>query len=588
MSPSAQDTDFLRFTESFVHRMLALSPVGAAATGYHRHTDASAGQTVVLDELLDDFSAPGLAHRRAVLRSLRSELAAYPPEKLDAAADVDRAIMEGTLDEAEFDLEHIQAYRHNPTVYANLLGYAIFQPMVQEYAPLEVRMGHILSRMDRLPAFLTAARTNLVDTDPVYTQAAVDSMHGNISLIENQLKQLVKQTASAALQQRYADTAPKSLAELNGFVRYLQEDLAKRSTGTWRLGPELYPAKLRYALGTGLTPREILRRAESALAQQRAEMLRLAEPLHRGYFPAHGDHAELTGKKRENVILREVLSGIAEVHPARNALLEEARANLAELRLFLREKQLLTMPARDNLTVIETPPFIRSSYGVGGFAPAPALEPQLGAYYWVTPIPEDWSAERAESKLREYNRFTFKILSIHEALPGHYVQFEHANSLEPPARRALRAVFASGPYAEGWAVYSEDLVLENGFLDGDPRLLLMHGKWMLRSISNAILDVRMHTMQMTDQQAMDMMMNDTYQERAEAEQKLLRAKLSSTQLPTYFVGWVEWHSLRDDVRRAEGSKFDLKRFHDRALDVGPIPMTELRRVMLPASGASLP
>jgi uncharacterized protein (DUF885 family) len=569
--------------------MLALSPAGATATGFHQYTDPVTGKTIVLDELLDDYSAPGLEHARKVVAGLRTELSGFPPENLDSASQLDRAVMERALDEAQFDLERVQSHRHNPALYSNVLGYAIFQPMVQEYASLDVRVGHILARLEALPAFLASARSNLVDTDPVFTQAAMDGFQGDASLVEGQLKQLAEQTGSAPVRQRYAAAAPKALAEINGFIRYLKEDLSRRSTGSWRMGPELYPEKLRLALGTALTPRELLRRAESALEEQRAGMLRLAEPLHSQYFPAHGAHSELSGKERGNLIIREVLNKIAEVHPARNALLDEARANLDELRSFLRAKQLVGLPARDNLTVIETPVFIRSSYGVGGFSSAPALEPQLGAYYWVTPIPPDWPAERAESKLREYNRFTFKILTIHEALPGHYVQFEHANDLKPPARRALRNVFASGPYVEGWAVYSEDLVLDNGFLGGDPRILLMHGKWMLRSISNAILDVRLHTMNMTDQQALDLMMNDTFQERAEAELKLLRAKLSVAQLPTYFVGWVEWHSIRDAVQKAEGAKFDLKRFNDRALDLGPIPMTALRRAMLsdfPASPAA--
>ena len=581
----AQDSAFLRFTEDFVHRMLARSPTGATAAGYHRHTDPAAGKMIVLDELLDDLSPQARERERSLLRTLRSELGAFDATKLDAASQVDRAVMSRALDEAEFQMDRVQAYRHNATVYANLLGFAIFQPIVQEYAPAGVRAGHLLSRLEAVPGFLATARANLADTDPIYTQAAADGINGTITLVENTLKQFVAQVGSAELEKRYAAVAPVSVGAMKDFVAYLKEDLAKRSTGSWRLGGELYPIKLRYALGTDLTPGEVLQRAERAMAQERARMLRLAEPLHAQYFPGHGQHAELTGRDRENKIIREVLDRIAEEHPARNALLEEARANLEELRRFLREKQLITMPGRDNLTVIETPAFIRSSYGVGGFAPAPALEPSLGAYYWVTPIPPDWPADRAESKLREYNRFTFKILSIHEALPGHYVQFEHANELEPPSRRALRAVFASGPYVEGWAVYSEDLVLDNGFLGADPRLLLMHGKWLLRSISNAALDVRMHTMNMTDEQALDLLINETFQERAEAELKLVRAKLSSTQLPTYFVGWVEWRSLRDAVKSAEGTEFDLKRFHDRALSYGPIPMNLLRSVLLGKAAA---
>ncbi len=580
MALLAENGKFSSFTERFVHELLALAPVGASATGYHRHTDPQIGKTIQLDELLDDYSADGLQKRRALLAELRRELTLFTADKLGAAERIDLAVMRSALDEAQFDLDKIEAHRHNPTVYTNLLGYAIFEPMVHDYAPLEVRLGHILSRLDGLPVFLDAARKNLADTDPVYTQAAVDGTQGNISLLENQLKQLVEQSGSEALGKRYAATVPRSTALLRDFIRFLKEDLAKHSTGSWRLGAALYPEKLRYALGTDLSPAEVLAKSERALADLRAEMLRLAMPMHQGLYPSHGAHAELAGKERENEIIREVLDKIAEEHPARNALLEEARKNLDELRSFLREKDFVTLPTRDNLQVIETPPFIRNAYGVGGFASAPALEPALGAYYWVTPIPEDWSAERAESKLREYNRYTFKILSLHEALPGHYLQFEHANDIVPASRRLLRNVLASGTYVEGWAVYMEGVMLDNGFLDGSPKLKLMQLKWTLRAVANAILDVRLHTQGMTDQQALDLMMVDVFQERAEAEAKMIRAKLSVAQLPTYFVGLLEWRSIREAVQRAEGGAFREKEFHGRALAAGPIPMVELRRWML--------
>ncbi len=438
MNLNAPNGEFSKFTERFIHEMLSLSPVAATAAGYHRYSDARTGREVVLDEHLDDFSATGLEHQRELTRDLRREMARFAPGRLDAGERIDLAIMRNALDDAEFELERVQGYRHNPTLYSNSLGFGIFQPMVQDYAPLDVRLKHIFARLEGIPAFLNAARANLADTDPVFTQAAVEGTEGNIFLLENQLKQFVKESGSAELSARYWKAVPQAVAELRRFIRYLNSDLAKHSTGSWRLGAALYPIKLRYSLGTDLTPAEVLARGEHVVTDMRAEMLRLAEPLHKEYFPGHDAHAELPEHERQNRVIREVLDKIAAEHPDRNRLLEEARQNLDELRRFLHEKGFVSMPTRDNLAVIETPIFIRSSFGVGGFVAAPALEPSLGAYYWVTPIPAEWTAERAESKLREYNRYTFKILSIHEALPGHYLQAEHANDLQPPARRAAR------------------------------------------------------------------------------------------------------------------------------------------------------
>jgi uncharacterized protein (DUF885 family) len=215
---------------------------------------------------------------------------------------------------------------------------------------------------------------------------------------------------------------------------------------------------------------------------------------------------------------------------------------------------------------------MRGIYGVGGFNPAPALQPELGAFYWVTPIPKTWPKARVESKLREYNTYGMQELTIHEAMPGHYVQTEYANDIQPPSRRLLRNVFGSGSYIEGWAFYTQVLMSDEGYLKDSAPLRLTMLKQLLRGIANTILDIKLQTMGMTDQQAMDLMMNDTFQEREEATAKLQRAQLSSCQLPTYFAGLVGWQDARDAVKRTKGAAFSLRDFHERALKEGPVPL----------------
>ena len=188
----------------------------------------------------------------------------------------------------------------------------------------------------------------------------------------------------------------------------------------------------------------------------------------------------------------------------------DAKRDLQEARNFVRDKNLLKLPARDNLQVIETPAFMRGIYAVGGFNSAPALEPQLGAFYWLTPIPKDWPRERVESKLREYNFYKLKLLTIHEAMPGHYVQMEYANDVQPRSRRLLRSVFGNGPYIEGWGQYATQIMLDEGLLDNAPELRLTFQKEELRVLANAIIDIRLQTNRMTDQQALDLMMGQTF------------------------------------------------------------------------------
>src|SRR5262249_55135005 len=207
---------------------------------------------------------------------------------------------------------------------------------------------------------------------------------------------------------------------------------------------------------------------------------------------------------------------------------------------FVRDKGLVTLPTRGNLQVIETPAFMRGVYAVGGFNAAPALEPQLGAFYWVTPIPKGWPPARVESKLREYNNYGLQELTIHEAMPGHYVQFEYANDIQPDTRRLLRNIFGNGPYVEGWGFYAQQMMSDEGYLNNSKELRLSYLKQALRGLANTILDVRLQTMGMTDQEALDLMIKDGFQEREEATAKLQRAQLSSCQLPTYFAGWRSW------------------------------------------------
>lgn len=576
---------FRKLTDDFVKQSLVLSPVSATAAGYHKHVDPKTGATLLLDEMLDDVSAEGLARQRQFYEGFRKRLRAeVPREKLSAEDRADYDLIETNISLSLLDLDRIQPQTHNPTVYVELVGNALFQPLVLEYAPLETRLGHILARMEKLPRLLAQARQNLVDSAPIYTQTAIEENNGTIDLVEHAIREAMP--ASGHLAERYRQLAPATVAALREFNEFLEKDLAKRGTHSWRLGNELYGERLRYALASGLTSEEILASAEQGLARVRKEMLEAALPMHKEYYPAHSDHSDLAPAERTNRIVKEVLDAIAREHPDRDNLMNQAQQDLDEIKKFIREKDILALSGRENLQVIPTPVFMRGVYGVAGFASAPPLEPQLGAFYWVTPIPKEWPPERAEAKLREYNNYKLLLLTIHEAMPGHYIQFEHANSVQPASRRVLRALFGNGPYIEGWAQYIEDVMIERGFRNHSPKLLLNYQKEQLRLYANAILDVRLHTMNMTDEEALTLMERDTFQEKPEAEAKLQRAKLTYNQLPTYFVGLREWLRLRKDCAAALGDKFSLREFHNRALDEGPVPLPTLRGLLLPGSRGS--
>jgi hypothetical protein len=316
-------------------------------------------------------------------------------------------------------------------------------------------------------------------------------------------------------------------------------------------------------------------------------MYALALPLHAKWFPdhdtGHGAHTDLTGDALQNKVIGEVIGRINEDHVEPGQLLEKVRAEAGGIRAFILQKDLLTLSARDNMKIVSTPDFLRGVYSVAGFHSAPALDPTGEAEYWVTPIdppngpktPKD----QAESKLREYNNWMLQYLTMHEALPGHYTQFEHANNVQPLSRRVLRALLGSGSYAEGWGEYGVKEMEDAGYADHDPRFVLMVEKIRLRVITNAILDISMQSRDMTDQQALDLMEQKAFQTPAEAQGKLRRAKLTAGQLITYYVGYHQWIDLRERMQKEQGAAFSLKKFNDAALDEGPLPIPLLQPLL---------
>ncbi len=545
----------------FVRQALPFSPVAAAASGMHT------ADGVNLDEALDSFSPAALGRYRLFLTSFRERLEREArPETLTPQDRADHDIVHDQIRAAMLELDTLQAYKHNPTVYVELIGSALFNPFVLEYAPLEKRYPHLIARMAKIPALLAEAKANLVDSPAIWTKVAAEENDGNRELIAG----VLNDKCPAAQRPAFDAAAKPAIAAIDAFNAWLKSDLAKR-TSDWRLGKEKYAAKLDLALALGLGPDQILADAEAELERVRGLMRETGAPLFEKMYPGQKPPTEL------NALVKKVLDKVAEKRSTPAKYFDDAKRDLEEARQFVRAKGLMTLPARDNLQVIETPVFMRGIYSVGGFNPAPALEPKLGAFYWLTPIPANWPKERVDSKLREYNHYGLKILTIHEAIPGHYLQFEYANDVQPEPRRVLRAVYGNGPYIEGWAVYATDLLIEQGYLDKDPELLMTWYKQYLRAVANTILDVRLHTMDMKDDEAMALMIERTFQEKEEATAKLQRAKLSSTQLPTYFTGYRAWRRLRDRLEKRPG--FKLAAFHEMALRAGAVPMPALERIL---------
>ncbi|HZR27352.1 MAG TPA: DUF885 domain-containing protein [Terriglobales bacterium] len=562
-------------SDDFMRESLALSPVNASQAGYHKHTDPLTKQTVELDAQLDDFSPTAIERQRKFYSAWQG----CKRTRVSVQDSADWQLINDQIALNLLDLNQIRSYQHNPTVYVELIGNALFLPLTQNYAVKEVRLGHVLARMEQIPRLVQQAKAMLADADPIYVKVAVEENDGNIDLIQSDIKEQIGDNAE--LGAKYQKLAPAAISALKDFSQWLQQDLASRpNPHSWRLGKEFYDAKFKYVMETDITPAQVLASAENEMKNVRAQMLEIALPLHAQMYPGSGDYADLPARERENKIISEVLAKIADDHVQPGQLIDHVKQDLDGIIQFIREKKIVGLSDRENLKVIPTPVFLRGVYSVAGFHQAPPLEPEAEAEYWVTPIDPKTPQDKVESKLREYNNWVLKWLSIHEALPGHYIQFEHANSVEPKERRLLRSVLGNGAYIEGWAEYVAQVMMEEGFLNRDPRFVLSMKKIRLRVLANAILDIRMHTMNMTDDEALDLMMNSAFQTRSEAEGKLQRAKLTSTQLPTYYVGINEWWELRHKYEAAKGKDFNLMEFHNAALDQGPLPVPLLGKILL--------
>ncbi len=576
--PSNRQESFSDKSFRFNLERLAFSPVSATQVGYHVHHGVS------LDSQLDDFSPAANDRFRSFLRSGQSCFGSSSVSNAEDNADL--ALIRDDIAWQLFNLAR-RTYKDHPQNYVETIGAGIFFPLTETSQTEEARLTSVVSRIEQIPRALAQAKANLTDADPVFIEAAVEENAGNRSVVElvGPLIDALKAPVRTALRPRYNAASKAAVAAINDFSAWLRTDLSARPhQSTWRTGPA-YAAIFKFALGPGANDslQSLLTDAEQSQDKIRAEMFALAEPLHKLWFAGH-DHSALPADALLNQVVSEVLNRINQEHTTPDQLFDVIKAQARSIRAFIAARNFITLDDA-GINIVPTPEFLRGIFSVAGAYPAPPLDATGSSQYWVTPISAKMSAADAESKLSEYNNWMLQYLTMHEALPGHYTQFGHANRLQPVSRRVVRNMLGSGPYAEGWGDFAVEEMIEQGYsatssAANDPRFLLMFLKIRLRVATNAVLDIRMQSMNMTDEQALDMMEHKAFQTHAEAMGKLRRAKLSSGQLITYFVGYRQWNELRAHAKEALGARFDLKRFNDVALDEGPLPVPLLEPLLI--------
>lgn len=552
------DADFKALSDKWLDDTARLNPAAATQRGDHR-----------FDAEIDDISPAGRKARTDARKAHQAALAAIDRSKLSRDNQVDAVMLSDALENDAFHDDELHDDAWDPLIYNDIAGGALYSLMAREFAPLPERLLSAAARMEKLPGLLDQTRAAL---DParvpkIHAETYSKQNGGALSIIDD----LILAQASGLGpddKKRLTAAADKAKAAVKAHQTWIDKELVPKAAGDFRLHG-LYDKKLRFSIDSPVPKEELRKTAQDALDRVTNEMYEIA----RGVLgPKAGDlPATPTPEQRRKAVGDAVAKAQAE-RPDRAKLFQAAEAALKDCTDFVRQKDFITLPDAP-VKVIEMPKF-QQGVSVAYCDPPGPLDKKMGTFYAVSPIPKEWSDKQAQSFLSEYNNRAIMELTAHEAMPGHYVQLWHSN--QHPS--VLRSVLWSGSFVEGWAVYGQDVMIQQGHGGADPLRKLVNLKWALRVISNTILDQGIHVDGWDEKTAMAFMVNEAFQEEREAAGKWTRARVSSGQLASYFLGWTEHLSLRKDAEAKLGAAFNLKAYHDSILSHGSPPGRLVRQL----------
>ncbi|MBK0402436.1 DUF885 domain-containing protein [Adhaeribacter sp. BT258] len=554
------DHKFDEYKKSWVEKLWRMNPEWASAMGYHKY-----------DSVL---VIPTVQRRAGVIRTYKTrlaEMAAMDLKALSANNQTDHRMMENFMEYAIWQDSVLRPHEWDPSAYN--IGNSVAEILNGRYDKLNVRLRALSHKLDKAPLYYETAIASLKNPTVEHTQLAIVQNKGTAEIFGKAMLDSVeisglKPEEKDVLRQRIA-TAKMAV---NGYARYLENSLLpqlknSKNPRSFRIGKAMFAQKFRYEIQASNSSEEIYRKALARKKMLHSQMIKLSRQLWPKYFTeaAPADSLEMVGK---------MISKLSEKHVPRENFVNAIRNQIPELVKFVNEKKLLTQDPSRPLVVRETPLYMRGG-GAGASVSAPGpYDQKADTYYNVTPL-DGYSEKEAESYLREYNNYTLQILNIHEAIPGHYTQLVYSNK----APSIIKAILGNGAMIEGWAVYAEIMMLENGY-QNSPEMWLMYNKWNLRVTLNAILDYSVHVLGISEKEAMNLLRKEGFQEEIEAREKWTRAKLSQVQLSSYFTGFSEIYDLREELKKKQGKAFDLKEFHEQFLSYGSAPVKYIRELML--------
>ena len=546
------DERLAAFFKEHLDATFALRPLDATMLGDHR-----------FDHLLDDITP---AARRRWLEFWKAQLAqldaTFAEAPLTTDGRLDRDILRDDLVRSIWLAEHERPFEQDARVYGGYSTDSVFSLLTQSTLPRETNVANCIARMKLIPATLEEARTSLTDPVPTMLETAIQQNRGSIAFYDRQIFDLVGDSPQVPA---LREAAAAVVVALRRHQEFLEKDVLPRARGQWRLGRETFSRKLELVLDMGWDADRVVAEARREFDRVRHDMAFVSRQLWHRECPGKPVPPDDEAGRRE--LVAAVVAAVSQDHGSPETLVGDARDTVAGLRNFIQARGIVGLPEPDRCRIIEMPEFRRGN-SLAYLEHALPLDPGGASSYAISPPPASWDAARARSFLEEYNRRMLRILTIHEAYPGHYVQLEWSNRCPSLVRRVLQ----SGTFIEGWAVYTEQMMLDEGYGEGDLALRLMQLKFFLRAVANTILDHGMHCEDWSDERALSFLMDEAFQSEGEARLKIVRAKQSSVQLSTYFAGRTAHHRLRQEVQREMGERFDLGRYHEAVLSNGSVPV----------------
>jgi len=551
---AALNEKFAKYKEAFVIELWKLNPDWAASQGYHK-----------LDSLLVIADSIGIKKQLDFSHAQLDSLQRYPIDDLSDNNIIDYYIIKNQLQSSIFRIDKLKSYIWNPSEY-NVCG-AFAEILNGKYDSLDVRLHSFYLKMNKIPAFYEAAKVNIKNPTVEHTELAIAQNLGGLSVFEKDLpKALAKSKLPESEKKAIRDRAKVAINAITTYTNWLK-DLDNITPRSFRIGEDLYREKFNLDIQSSYKADTVYKKAVDHKKELHNKMFVLADKLWPKYMKKEPKPADSLA------VIKMVIDKISLQHTTAQKFQSTIEKQIPELVEFIKEKDLLNIDPSKPLVVRREPAYMAGVAGASISAPGP-YDKNANTYYNVGSM-NGWSAEKSESYLREYNDYILQILNIHEAIPGHYTQLVYSN--QSPS--IIKSILGNGAMVEGWAVYTELMMLENGYKNSD-EMWLMYYKWNLRTTCNAILDYDVHVKNMTQDEAMKLLVDEAFQQQAEAEGKWKRVTLTQVQLSSYFTGYTEIYEFRELLKKEQGTAFNLKQFHEKFLSYGSAPVRFIKELML--------